>query len=740
MNDEALTSHSSGPVSASKEQSPFVGNSTQNIAFCQEALHLAAQGFAVFPLKPSDKTPLIRNWPAKVTTDENVIKSWGRYFPTSNIAIACEQSSLIVLDVDPRHGGEESLRELERRYGPLPETVEVITGGGGRHLYFKKPQNVRIKNGVNLAGLSGLDIRADGGYVVAPPSIHPNGQRYAWKEGHSPEDIELAPAPQWLIDLVTGHARGAKEAANSFSKEIDCIPEGMRNNALASVAGSLRKYGSDEATIKAALLAVNQVVCSPPLDEQEVSQIARSISKYPPGERQSTDVYQRYTPAPNAPDAPAQWLTASEIFGMAFSNSGWIVDGLVPAGLTFIAGRPKIGKSWLALELAQSVAVGKDFLERKVRQGSVIYLALEDSPGRIRKRMLTQGWSGNEPVHFCPHFSFKDTDQAVNELRQKIEETGAVLVVIDSLRAALQDTAIDENDARVANLLYPFASLAQEQGVAIVFVHHHTKLQMRDPGLDLRGSSAIFAAADAVIGLYRELGERTGQFMAQGRDYEEDVNEVLEFSEGKWQVATEQIKMTGAEQDILAVLDDLGEADAQTLAGALGMTRQAVTGHLRKMIERGIVEERREKLKRGGFRVYYSRTPPHSLSTVSTVSTVAPVSTDGDSGSNGSNGSNIPREHISSSPVRPALPVPGDLNDIYDKEVIMRQDTLILPGDIIELPNGDQHTVAYCKSDGVVLWNGSVIPFNQITRHWVATQEYRSYWMSYLIQRMEKVA
>ena len=99
------------------------------------------------------------------------------------------------MDVDPRHGGKESLRKLEREHYQLPQSMESVTGGGGRHVYFRHPGGT-VNNRTNIE--PGIDLRGDGGCIVAPPSLHPSGKRYRWKKGHAPGEIEIALLPDWL--------------------------------------------------------------------------------------------------------------------------------------------------------------------------------------------------------------------------------------------------------------------------------------------------------------------------------------------------------------------------------------------------------------------------------------------------------------------------------------------------------------------------------------------------------------
>ena len=101
-----------------------------------------------------------------------------------------------------------SLRELTEANGELPPTVEVRTGGGGRHVYFRMPDDVDVRNSVDLGGLPGLDVRGTGGYVLLPPSDHASGNLYAWIR--DPESTRLAEAPGWLLEMMhSAHSAGS---------------------------------------------------------------------------------------------------------------------------------------------------------------------------------------------------------------------------------------------------------------------------------------------------------------------------------------------------------------------------------------------------------------------------------------------------------------------------------------------------------------------------------------------------
>lgn len=133
------------------------------------------------------------------SADADRIEGWWRKHPSANVGVTTGNASgLIVIDIDPRHGGRSSLSRLERTHGTLPRTVTALTGGGGTHLYFAAPPApVPSHPGI----LSGLDLKGEGGYVIAPPSRHASGKRYLWATDLDPDSVELASPPDWLLRL-----------------------------------------------------------------------------------------------------------------------------------------------------------------------------------------------------------------------------------------------------------------------------------------------------------------------------------------------------------------------------------------------------------------------------------------------------------------------------------------------------------------------------------------------------------
>jgi putative DNA primase/helicase len=251
-------------------------------AILDAALRYARLGWPVMPL--AGKKPIISDWPNAASTDEAVIRAWWRKTPTANVGILMgERSGVFAVDVDPRHGGEESLGEMVAKHGPLPNTLQQLTPTRGRHILFQHPGfEVPTLSGL----LPGIDIRGDhNGQIVAEPSIHPDvGGTYAWDGLAEIENQPIAAAPVWLLELLRAK-RKKKGSAAALIPEI--IPHGTQHETLVSIAGTMRNRGLESPEILAALLVTNQTRCEKPGPEENIREIAESVGKYPPRQRKN---------------------------------------------------------------------------------------------------------------------------------------------------------------------------------------------------------------------------------------------------------------------------------------------------------------------------------------------------------------------------------------------------------------------------------------------------------------------
>jgi hypothetical protein len=284
------------------------------------ALAFARHGHAVFPVnwpterdgklvcscgsdsrgKPCGKNAakhpygkLAPNGLLSATTDSGIIKNWfGYQAPDANLGVVTDK--LVVIDVDPRHGGDDSVTALEMAHGEMPPTWRALTGGG-EHVLFACPDSVEIASFAaeqmdNPPLGPGIDVRARGGYIVAPPSRHISGRLYAWSVDHHPKDMPLALPPAWLLARLNNKA--ALSATNHDGQPQRApLPSDIwaqltrrpvieyRDQAATKIIGHLFGHGCDYQLVVGLMHAWNSAWCKPPLGYQELQTIIDRIAR-----------------------------------------------------------------------------------------------------------------------------------------------------------------------------------------------------------------------------------------------------------------------------------------------------------------------------------------------------------------------------------------------------------------------------------------------------------------------------
>lgn len=255
-------------------------------------------GWFVIPVWPpkfdgseSDgKIPGRKEWEKKASRSPSQVGGlWAWWLKTHgeipNIGIATGPSGLTVVDSDPRTGGDILGLPLtfEERC-----TATVTTGSGGTHLYYKTPADKRFTNTAGILA-PGIDTRASGGYVVAPPSLHKSEERYLWIPDASPKHgiLEL---PDCLVELL--EAPVVEQSGDAPRQIPKTIPRGTRQNTLFSAAGMMRWKGFTEEAIYAALVVENELRCDPPLPETEIKSISKSAGRYGAGDGGESDKHE----------------------------------------------------------------------------------------------------------------------------------------------------------------------------------------------------------------------------------------------------------------------------------------------------------------------------------------------------------------------------------------------------------------------------------------------------------------
>ncbi len=276
------------------------------------ALEYARRGWRVLPLHSVDgescscedadcckspgKHPRNTHGLKEASADPAIIAGWWRRWPDANVGIATgAESGLVVLDVDPKSGGPDSLRQLLEQHGGWL-TVTAVTGSGGIHALFRHPGQ-QLRNSASKVG-RGIDVRGDGGYIVAAPSLHASGASYAWAEGRSPDEAELAEMPAWLLELATATRKKAsapvrpielpadarlKRARAWLSRRAPAIEGSGGDQHTFTTAAELRGFGLSEDEAFSLLVNEWNDGCSPPWDHAELREKVRNAYRYATG-------------------------------------------------------------------------------------------------------------------------------------------------------------------------------------------------------------------------------------------------------------------------------------------------------------------------------------------------------------------------------------------------------------------------------------------------------------------------
>lgn len=335
----------------------------------------------------------------------------------------------------------------------------------------------------------------------------------------------------------------------------------------------------------------------PPVDDEDIEALTEG------------DTNTGYTPEkPVHEDEDLPILSLYDLMTHDWPEPPWIVPGILPVGLAVLAGRPKVGKSWLALQLAQAVAIGGRFLGECVERGPVLYLALEDVPRRLKRRAAMQGWKDIEAQ--CDFMGAEGLRKIglLNKggglrIAKGIRKHGYRLVVVDTLSRAIsgdQDSVVEMTAA-----LGPLQSMAQQRQCCVLILDHHNKMALRDmvegTPLDvianILGSISKAGVADWIGGMYRTQGKEGTSLAFTGRDVEERQFTLKQDNVTRcWQIVSEEgkVKISEGREQILETLRTLGRCTCTELADGLSRNRGNVYKQLSDLVSAGIVEHAKE--------------------------------------------------------------------------------------------------------------------------------------------------
>ena len=451
------------------------------------ALDYLSRGWSVVPLQPRGKKPLV-NWTDYQTrlATEQEVKDWWKKYPNANVGIVTGKlTGLVVVDVDTYRGAK-----MEPIHEEYPTALISKTGRGAYHLVYSYPKDAEYVP--NQVGADGVDIRADGGLIVAPPSIHANGKRYFWTTKGTP-----GPAPMGLLSKREDRKTREKEEGWLSHILTEGATEGTRNDTLARLTGYLAGKNLPE-DVCFALLANWNKRNDPPIKRREFERTVESVY--------STHI-RRLTSMTTAPEVdlpqedivgdPGFRLMKLEPYLSHFSDSSvsWMVDEWMPdSTIAFLVSPPGHYKTWIELDLAISVASGEPFLGKyKINKpGPVIIIQQEDHHGQTAERLAVIQRSrlnirpeNNEdgfieldvpldlPIYVHPDRKLRfDDDKIMRALSKTIEAIQPRLVILDPLYSA---GSTDDYMAKTAEQMFAFKHLRDSTGCSFLVAHHRKK-------------------------------------------------------------------------------------------------------------------------------------------------------------------------------------------------------------------------------------------------------------------------
>ena len=446
-------------------------------------------GWSILPVKPDEKRPYMTNWLQYTRTrpGKQLVSNWFNNLTGAGVGLVTGKiSGVVVLDVE--HWCPTPVDELLKKY---PTNMVARSGGGGVHLFYSYPQNVgRITNRVGI--FEGADLRADGGFLVLPPTMHPSGNRYEWVKRGIPGAFPMA-----FLDL---ESRSPTSNEGWITEALRGVSEGGRNDTCARLAGYFFKKGLNSDIVEALLMEWNEKN-DPPLPVSEVRTTIKSIERSHAGaERQFTSVdfkddrNETHSETTNTSTFGVMKLT-DYVKGYGGAGVSWLVDEWLPdASITFLVSPPESYKTWMLLDLAVSVSAGVPFLGkyRVNSPGPTLIIQQEDSHSGLTDRLALiaeqklgalpkldgDTWSipsmPDIPIYVHPDRQLRfGNKQVIAEMEKQIDQIRPKVVMIDPLYSTTDST--DNYMADLANRMMVLKTWRDKYGCSFIIAHHSKK-------------------------------------------------------------------------------------------------------------------------------------------------------------------------------------------------------------------------------------------------------------------------
>jgi len=435
-------------------------------------------------------------------------------FPTRlqrrNPAVVSAASGLVNLDLDL--GGRAKLAELIP--AGLPATVEVLSTPalGKGHLWFRPPPGK--PGGVFELGSGGVAYWSEK-YLLVPPARHPDGHLYEFAPGRAPDEVEVAQLPLEAYETLWAEYQKDKGNKNGAGADDSApIVHPHRYRALLALAGAMRRAGSGEAEILAALLVRNELRCSPPRSEGTVRELARDIcQRYPAGEVPGGEGWREWMRKAAADDEDEPGAAGGPVRRFSEVQEKplrWLAPDLIPIGApTLVVGHGGLGKTITSIHVGARLTHGLPIFPGMpaMDPGNVLYISGEDAIAEI---LMPRARLAGADLSRFHGFDLTERDLSlpddVSFLCAEAEKIAARLIVIDPISSFLGSGIDSHRDASLRGALRPLAALAEELGAAVIGVVHPNQSPGGDVARRVSGSGAWVNAARAALVFGRPPG------------------------------------------------------------------------------------------------------------------------------------------------------------------------------------------------------------------------------------------
>lgn len=567
------------------------------------ALEYLGRGWSVVPAQPKGKKPMVE-W-AKFTEQKPTaeqVRHWWAQWPTANIAVITGKiSGIVAVDIDTNRGGNP-----HKVFEDHPTGLISRTGSGGYHLLYTYPQGV--DNVANRVGKDGIDIRGDGGYIIAPPSIHVSGKAYEFIANKAMEE-----APDWAchpVEITEERDSNAKW----LSELLQGISSGGRNDGCARLAG----YYADKGIVKdAALIMLQQwnERNDPPLSISEIETTVKSVYKTAYRKQAAEG---KKPGNPKQPSKPTNFsLVGFNAYMEKYGDAAvkWNIEEWLPCNtIAFVISPPGSYKTWTVLDLVVSIASGKPFLGHfpVAEPGPVLVIQQEDYHGQIADRLgviiaakygLSHEFDPKTddfvspnppelPIYIHPDRMLKlDNPGIISALEEQIARIRPKLVILDPLYSA---GSTEDYMAKTAEQMFVFKQMRDKYDCSFLVVHHTKK---STEGSSVRegawGSQFLNAFLETGWQIRRIPEETTAislqrHFKVKGatHDLRVSFDIVTEFPyRYSVEVSEIDIEEENKKTDIIGIIEKEGPLNPTEIAAKVGTHRSTIARKIAPLVK-----------------------------------------------------------------------------------------------------------------------------------------------------------